>query len=544
MRYFNTLGPVNEKEHYVVPRSELIANLVAQIERGTYFTIYAPRQMGKTTLLGRLAEVLRERVDYLLLTFSFEAFEGWSETDFFAEFGEWLGTEISIGLQAASHPNSEAVQALVTNTPPVDYRSLWRFSRMLQQLVPDVKIVMIIDEFDATPQEAISHLLQTWRQIYLANSPPRTLQSVVLIGLQNIATLNLGRSSPFNIARQLQLSGFTLDEVQNLLEQYTAESGQPFAQGVVEEIHRQTNGHPFLVNRLAAILTEEIAIDRTLPISEANLTVALKKVGCERNYNYETLIRHASFYREQLLRILFGVRLKFTLNTPWVQALSMHGVIRANSQGFCEIANPLYEQILTDYFQPLESDLQAAILVNSYDLRRHVVGDELQMDVLLSRFREFVERRGRKAFKVTPMPQEATGQYLLMAYLDLVVRQLGGDLFSDIPPRIGGDRGGAGEGRLDLIVVYRGHRYITESKNWYGQVGFDKGLPQLAGYLENEGQTTGYYVVFHARPRVYGKLTYKELEFTLQQDGKSIHVYLVRLGDILSKAKSQDEAVA
>ena len=35
MRYFNTYGPVNETEHYVVSRRDLIATLVAQIERGT-----------------------------------------------------------------------------------------------------------------------------------------------------------------------------------------------------------------------------------------------------------------------------------------------------------------------------------------------------------------------------------------------------------------------------------------------------------------------------------------------------------------------------
>lgn len=66
------------------------------------------------------------------------------------------------------------------------------------------------------------------------------------------------------------------------------------------------------------------------------------------------------------------------------------------------------------------------------------------MGDLLSQFCQFVERRGREAFKVTPMPQEATGQYLLMAYLDLLVRQIGGDLFTEID---------SGDGRMDLIVV-------------------------------------------------------------------------------------------
>ncbi len=59
MRYFNTHGPVNETEHYVVARHALVTDLAAQISQGKYFTIFAPRQKGKTTLLQRLRDVLR-----------------------------------------------------------------------------------------------------------------------------------------------------------------------------------------------------------------------------------------------------------------------------------------------------------------------------------------------------------------------------------------------------------------------------------------------------------------------------------------------------
>jgi len=56
MRYFNTYGPVNVQEHFVVPRDALVTDRVAQIEQGSYFTVYAPRQMGKTTLILESAQ--------------------------------------------------------------------------------------------------------------------------------------------------------------------------------------------------------------------------------------------------------------------------------------------------------------------------------------------------------------------------------------------------------------------------------------------------------------------------------------------------------
>jgi hypothetical protein len=124
------------------------------------------------------------------------------------------------------------------------------------------------------------------------------------------------------------------------------------------------------------------------------------------------------------------------------------------------------------------------------------------------------------------MPQEATGQYLLMAYLDIVVRQIGGDLFSEVS---------SGEGRLDLIVTHQGRRYVVETKIWRGQVQYEAGLGQLATYLANEEQQTGYYVLFHARPNVYGKLPYAQLEFTTQAVGKTVHVFLVRLGHLFDE---------
>ena len=56
MRYFNTYGSVNVQEHFVVPRDALVTDMVAQIEQGSYFTVYAPRQMGQTTLILESAQ--------------------------------------------------------------------------------------------------------------------------------------------------------------------------------------------------------------------------------------------------------------------------------------------------------------------------------------------------------------------------------------------------------------------------------------------------------------------------------------------------------
>lgn len=524
-RYFNTHGPVNETDHYVVTRGTLVADIAAQIARGAYFTIFAPRQMGKTTLLRRLRDVLQEYPGFIPVTMSFQRFETWSVEEFMTEFGRLLGQRLVAGVQQTFPEQVDAIKALHIAHPLNTYPRFWAFFDELQQVLPDARVVLIIDEFDGTPQEAISPLLQTWRDMYLDLPPPRSLHSVVLIGIQNIAKLNLGRSSPFNIATQLALPNFARTQVEDLLGQHADETGQHFVPEAVSAIMRLTEGQPFLVNRLAAILTETIVPDRAEPITPAALVLARQKLITETNYNFETLTQHANDHRETVLNILFGASREFNLNDPVVSELQMYGVITGEAEGNCRIANPIYADVLLAAFRPPQLGLQADILVNGYDFRPHTSNGKLEMNVLLSQFRAFVERRGREAFKVTPTPHEATGQYLLMAYLSLIVRQADGDLFTEVDTNTG---------RMDLIVVHQGQRYIIETKIWRGPEAYDDGLDQLVGYLTSENQATGYYVVFHARPNVYGKLLHEELEFTVSRNGRQIHVYLVRLESVFA----------
>jgi hypothetical protein len=76
------------------------------------------------------------------------------------------------------------------------------------------------------------------------------------------ALLNYDRSiSPFNIQDEFALPNFSRSQVQKLLAQYTDEVGQAFAPEVINNLHKQTAGQPFLVNRLAQILTDVLKIN-------------------------------------------------------------------------------------------------------------------------------------------------------------------------------------------------------------------------------------------------------------------------------------------
>ena len=56
-----------------------------------------------------------------------------------------------------------------------------------------------------------------------------------------------------------------------------------------------------------------------------------------------------------------------------------------------------------------------------------------------------------------------------------------------------------GRGRMDLIVLHTGRKYIVETKIWRSERHYAEGNRQLAAYLLTEGVTEGYYVVFDHR---------------------------------------------
>ena len=67
MRKFNTSGPVNPEKHYYIERTELLKQGVNQIDEFNYFTIFAPRQTGKTTYFQQLIKkIKKERKKYYL----------------------------------------------------------------------------------------------------------------------------------------------------------------------------------------------------------------------------------------------------------------------------------------------------------------------------------------------------------------------------------------------------------------------------------------------------------------------------------------------
>ena len=253
MKTFGTHGPVNPKDHYVVSRDAELADFINRVKLGRYIVIFAPRQTGKTTFFQWALEALTaESAEiYFPIELNFHVYADYSASDFYTELYESIYEEIEHVFQKRGTIPSEDLTQFLENTKITDHVAMLRFFQQFGAFLENEKLVLIIDEFDGIP---VSGFLNALRTIYVHRPMRECPYSVGIVGVKNITQLNLNRSiSPFNIQDEFTLPNFTYEQVCELLAQYMDEVGQTFEPEVIENIHRQTAGQPFLVNRFAQI---------------------------------------------------------------------------------------------------------------------------------------------------------------------------------------------------------------------------------------------------------------------------------------------------
>ena len=520
-RTFETRGPVHPSCNYIVPRMAEVADLVQRIKDGRYVVIFAPRQTGKTTFFRWALDALVAEDDtYFPIQLDFETFSGANIEVFYAGFQRRVYEEIVLEFQQRQLTIDAEFQRFLEGDSLRDHYSLRLFLQKLVEHLEYRKVAIIIDEFDGIPQMALNGFLHTLREIYLSRDANRCPYSVGIVGVKSITQLNYDRSiSPFNIQDEFKLSNFTFDQVQALLEQYTDEVGGAFTPQVVENIHKQTSGQPFLVNRLAQILTDEMEIPHDETIIEKHFEIAHKQILSEQNVHISHLttnIRRNPRFESMLMRIVLREQpVSFNPDNEIVGELATYGVLVSDSDGICRIQNPIYQYRIVQAFLPLFNGLEDEYLPEDTDAGffDYITPDgKINMHPLLANFRDFIARAGYRILEVPKTPQEFVGQYLLFAYLDQFVRQVHGFMYVEVR---------TGRGRMDLIILHKAEKYIVETKIWEGASFYQRGKRQLAEYLKLEGAKEGYYVVFDRRSKPQAR---EEVEVI---DGKTIVGYCI-----------------
>ena len=176
MRRFNTSGPNIIEQHYTLPRLDLIEAGRELVHESRYFTIWAPRQTGKSTYFRLLATELKKE-GYKVAYVNFENYRRQSQKDFLTRLGNALTKQWDMSF---------------------DNTSLALFFEQIEANETE-KAVLIIDEVEGINAEYFGDFLHSIRNIYHSRTNCM-LKSVILVGVSNIVGVVQDNASPFNIA--------------------------------------------------------------------------------------------------------------------------------------------------------------------------------------------------------------------------------------------------------------------------------------------------------------------------------------------------------
>jgi type II secretory pathway predicted ATPase ExeA len=267
-RWFNTAGPCQDDIHYILPPTRRLPNLEQLITQGSYFVLNQPRPVGKTTSMIALGQQLTASGKYSAALVSVETGAAYSHNPAAAEqailnswqlnLKHWLPPELHPPNWQDLLPGNQISQAL----------SAWAEASPRP-------IVLFVDEIDALRGETLISVLRQLRDGY-ARRPQSFPQSIGLIDLRDVrdyklasgGSERLNTSSPFNVkVESLLLRDFTAEEVIELYQQHSDETGQLFTPESLALVFELTQGQPWLVNAIARQLTEVIAPDPTITIT-------------------------------------------------------------------------------------------------------------------------------------------------------------------------------------------------------------------------------------------------------------------------------------
>jgi hypothetical protein len=494
MRYFNTSGPNVTKDHYTLMRPELVAEGLDKVHKDRYFTISTPTQTGKSNYSHALANALKLE-GYQVCYISFKNLHPEKNLIHLKEalFKDW-------GISFL-HDTITTVFQQITNTT-------------------EGKCVLILDDIDNITTNFLDDILLSIRAAYHSRNK-HCLKSVILLSVNNVLSLVKESIVPFNIADNLDVPLFTIDETFELLTQHETETGQIFDPSVKNKIAEITANQPGLVNGFAAILVKNakgkplITYDDYLVAEDWYINKSLDK-------NIANIINKAKKYQNFVERLLFtDDKVPFQIYKDNIKELHANGIITYDNDTNVIFHVPLYKKCLYTAFYPYMNGEIRRVRGNM-EVETFLKADgQLDMDKIITSYKAYAQRKGFRYFR----EKDANGNYISLkeaalmysfdTYINALIGLVGGKTY--LEPQVA-------LGRSDMIIYANGYEYVVETKVYSDTVQFADGKKQLAYYIKGLNLTTGVYLVF-VRSTITNP---KVIESTQTIEGVEIKTHIVR----------------
>jgi len=503
MRFFNTAGPVRSEDHYCLPPLSRfnLPELLQLIDQKKYFVLHAPRQTGKTSALLALMEYLNHAGQYTCLYINVEMAQAARENVF-------------DGIQAIL---SELASTARTSLGDSYLSTVWReiltqnghnaaLSEVLTRWAEHnpKPIVLLIDEIDSLIGDTLISVLRQIRVGY-TKRPKLFPQSIVLCGVRDVRDYRIHSDkdkaiitggSAFNIkAESLRLGNFTSDDIQQLYQQHTEATGQPFEAEVFPELWSLTEGQPWLVNALGyeACFKTAALRNQTTPITRELILQATENLILRRETHLDQLVDklQEERVRHVIEPILAGEEESALIANDDIMYVRDLGLISYEGKQL-RIANRIYQEVI-----PRELNFSSQLTI-AQETAWYVQADgRLDMTKLLTAFQQFYRENSEAWLKAMPY-REAAPQLLLQAFLQRIVNG-GGRIEREY---------GLGRQRTDLFLLWpypsesEGNegiqRVVIELKILRGtmKATLAKALAQTWEYMDKCGTREGHVLIF------------------------------------------------
>ena len=497
MRKFHSYGPVNARSHFFAPRTVLVDQCLNSLigsdnEDGHYFTLWSPRQTGKTWLMHEVQERIQLMYpeQFIVGMMSMQGLSFITNEPII----EFLKKVPKLFLDTFS----------MDIKPPETYEE-WTYLFHRTKGLFQKPLILFIDEFDSLPAVVIDQLVSLFRDMYL-NRSQYCVHGLALIGVRAVLGLDSQTGSPFNIQRSLHVPNFTLDEVTDLFDQYQQESGQVVKPEVVHGVHESTNGQPGLVGWFGELLTEKYnpGKDRFIDLNTWK-TVHHAAMTLEWNNTVLNIVKKVRMgYVPHVLELFSRSDVSFSIDAQWCAYLYMNGVIMPELQtdqsgektSVCRFSCPFIQKRLYNALtDDLIGDRLPMLAVDPLDDLSDVFeGETLNLPSLLDRYKAYLVRmkaKGLNPFKDQPRRTdlqytEAVGHFHLYAWMKQAVEDV-----CVISPEFP-----TGNGKVDLHLKCMDKLGIIEIKSFRSHARTQTGILQAASYARSLNLTSVTIALF------------------------------------------------
>ena len=369
---FQTGGALEaDSPNYVEREADREASLA--VRQGKYLYTIAPRQMGKTSLLNRLAKQM--------------TFWGWR-----CGFVD-LGTLKGLGQAMWFEQLAESLARQLKCPAPSQLRNAHDFREFLleqaglaQEQNP-VRLALFFDEIEGLIDQTFSDaFLMMLRELYNRRESYPGQLTVAFGGATNTEALVKDPIiSPFNVAQEITLDDFTAQETQKLTS-HLADLNVPVDKEISSHIYHWTSGQPHLTQRICEVLEVWIKNRQISAITAAEVDRVVRERILNprrRDSNVKHVLKEirtlqepaASLWQRLLAQSLSGEPI--SSYEAGFYALYLTGGVSDMPDGRVIIRNRIYEQALSVTDMSVTT-LNKTAIVNFQrglkELKRHLQG--------------------------------------------------------------------------------------------------------------------------------------------------------------------------